>query len=187
MLLVLARNNSIAAGARLRSARYQSGFSLVEVLVAALLLSIGLIGLARLQALSLGNTQNSFMRSQATALVYDLADRMRSNVPGSNANAYDPASAAITASCRSTTGCTAQQLAANDLAEWNAAINAYLPMGQGWVCLDSTPNDGTSAASPQCDGGGTQFTIKVWWDNNRDGAINMTAANTERLSIRFQL
>lgn len=127
------------------------------------------------------------MRSQVTALAYDLADRMRSNVPGANANAYDPATAAAVAACSTTTGCTTQQLAQNDLAEWNAEINAYLPMGQGWVCIDSTPNDGSSALDPQCDGVGTQFTVKIWWDDNRDGVINLTLLNTERFSITYQL
>jgi type IV pilus assembly protein PilV len=78
-------------------------------------------------------------------------------------------------------------MAKHDLAEWNAAIATYLPMGQGFVCVDSTPNDGTSAASPACDGSGTQLTVKIWWDDNRDGAINMTATNTERLAIMAEL
>ena len=127
------------------------------------------------------------MRSQVTALAYDLADRMRANIPGSNANAYNPANAAATSSCATQTGCSPQQLAQNDIAEWNAAISTYLPMGQGWVCLDSTPNDGTSALNPQCDGAGTQFTIKIWWDDNRDGVINLTNVNTERFSIAYRL
>lgn len=170
-----------------RKPKNQAGFTLVEVLVSALLLSIGLVGLAGLQAASLINNQNSFLRSQVSALAYDLADRMRSNVAGASANAYDPANAAVTASCKTTTGCSIQQLAEHDLAEWNAAIGAYLPMGQGWVCIDSTPDDGTDASNPQCDGAGTQFTVKIWWDDNRDGAITLTATNTERFSIRFQL
>lgn len=171
----------------MRTVRRQSGFTLVEVLVAALLLSIGLVGLAGLQAASLANNQSSFMRSQVTALAYDLADRMRANVAGSIANSYAPANSALTAACTTTAGCSNQQMAQNDIAEWNAAISSYLPMGQGWVCIDSTPNDGSSAANPQCDGAGTQFTIKIWWDDNRDGAINLTVANMERFMISYQL
>jgi len=155
--------------------------------VAALLLSIGLVGLAGLQAASLANNQSSFMRSQVTALAYDLADRMRSNIVGANAGAYDPTNPLLVAACVSNVGCTPVQLAQNDIAEWNAAITTYLPMGQGWVCIDSTPNDGTNAANPQCDGIGTQQTVKIWWDDNRDGAINTTVANTERLTITYQL
>ena len=107
-------------------------------------------------------------------------------VEGDN-NAYAPANAAVAISCTTTAGCSPQQMAQNDIAEWNAAITTYLPLGQGWVCLDSTPNDGTSAAAPQCDGAGTQFTIKIWWDDDRDGVINLTAANMERLTITYQL
>ena len=160
---------------------------MIEVLVSALLLSIGLVGLAGLQAASLMNNQSSFMRSQVTALAYDLADRMRSNIAGTNASFYDPLSAANTATCSTNVGCTPQQLAQSDIAEWNAAITTHLPMGQGWVCIDSTPNDGTSSLNPLCDGIGTQFTIKIWWDDNRDGAFNFTATNTERFTISYQL
>lgn len=167
--------------------RYQAGFTLVEVMVAVLILSVGLIGVAGLQALSLKNGQSSFMRSQATALAYDLADRMRANVVGATSNFYYPATAASTPACSTTAGCGIQQLAENDLAEWNAAIAAILPMGVGFVCIDSTPYDGVGLADPQCDGAGTQFSVKIWWDDNRDGAITVGAANNERLAITFRL
>ena len=167
--------------------RQQSGFTLIEVLVSMLVLSIGLVGVAALQGVSLKNTQSAFMRSQATALAYDLADRMRANLPSAEAGLYDPGTAATVTACKSTTGCTAQDMAKHDLAEWNAAITTYLPMGEGFVCVDSTPNDGASAASPACDGSGTQLTVKIWWDDNRDGTINMTATDTERLAIMVEL
>jgi type IV pilus assembly protein PilV len=165
----------------------QSGFTLIEVLVAVIVLSIGLVGVAGLQAVSLKNNQSAFMRSQASALAYDLADRMRANVPGANAGMYDPTAKAATASCKTATGCTTQQMAQNDLFEWDAAITTYLPVGQGFVCIDSTPNDGTAFGDPQCDGIGTLFAIKIWWDDDRDGTINMTPTNTERLAITIQL
>lgn len=165
----------------------QTGFTLIEVLVSALILAIGLVGVAGLQAMSLKNNQSAYMRSQATALAYGLADRMRSNVVAANAGSYAPASAAVRATCTNSTGCSAQQLAQNDLSEWNAALASNLPMGTGFVCIDSTPNDGSSVASPSCDGTGTQFAIKVWWDDNRDGAVTVTAENTERMVVNFQL
>ena len=84
-------------------------------------------------------------------------------------------------------GCSTEQLAQNDLSEWIAALASNLPMGTGFVCIDSTPNDGSDAGTPECDGAGTQFAVKVWWDDNRDGAITVTAANTERMVINFQL
>ncbi len=165
----------------------QSGFTLIEVLVSVLILSIGLIGVAGLQAVSLKNNQSAFMRSQASALAYDLADRMRSNVLSADTSLYDPATAAPISACSTPTGCTPQELARNDLDEWDAAIATYLPMGEGFVCIDSTPNDGTAVADPQCDGLGTQHSVKIWWDDNRDGVINMTATNTERFAIMIEL
>jgi type IV pilus assembly protein PilV len=165
----------------------QAGFTLIEVLVSSLILSIGLVGVAGLQALSLKNNQSAYMRSQATALAYDLADRMRSNVAGANAGFYVPANAATRATCTTTAGCSSQQMAQNDLSEWLGALATNLPMGSGFVCIDSTPNDGAGVANPACDGAGTQFSVKVWWDDDRDGAITITAANTERMSISIQL
>lgn len=183
-------NAAAQSGIRLSSAkavRRQSGFTLIEVLVSALILAIGLVGVAALQALSLKNNQSAFMRSQATALAYDLADRMRANVVGANAGAYNPALAAINDTCTTVSGCSPETLARHDLGEWNTAVATYLPAGQGFVCLDSTPNDGTAAGNPQCDGGGAQFVIKIWWDDDRDGAISATATNNERLVITLRL
>ncbi len=165
----------------------QAGFTLIEVMIAVLVLSIGLLGLAGLQVAALQNNQSAFMRSQATALAYDLADRMRSNIDGVNGGFYVPANAAATASCLTTTGCSVQAMAEHDLAEWNQLITANLPMGQGFVCIDSTPEDGTSAAAPACDGTGDQMAVKIWWDDNKDGAITVTQQNMERLQISFNL
>ncbi len=167
--------------------RAQAGFTLIEVMIAVLILSVGLLGLAGLQAAALQTNQSAFTRSQATAFAYDLADRMRANVPGVVAGNYNPANASATANCTTTTGCTAQELAENDLAEWNALIASYLPMGGGTVCIDSTPEDGTATGTPACDGTGTQFAIKIWWDDNKDGVITVTPTDMERLVISFQL
>lgn len=165
----------------------QRGFTLFEVLVSSLILSLGLVGVAGLQALSLKNNQSAYMRSQASALAYDLADRMRTNVTGANSGFYDPAQADAFASCGTTAGCTPQEAARNDLFEWAQALAVNLPMGTGFVCVDSTPHDGTGVGNAQCDGLGTRHSVKVWWDDDRDGVITVSAENTERLAINFQL
>ncbi|MEO1201838.1 MAG: type IV pilus modification protein PilV [Pseudomonadota bacterium] len=165
----------------------QRGFTLVEVLVSSLVLGIGLVGVAGLQALSLKNTQSAFMRSQATAMAYDLADRMRSNVAGALGGSYVPASANKVPGCTTTAGCTPEEIAQNDLAEWLAAIDNNLPAGEGFVCIDSTPDDGTGSGDPQCDGAGTEFAIKIWWDDDRDGQISVTPDNMERFAAIVQL
>ncbi len=58
-------------------ARHQEGATLIEVLIAIVVLSIGLLGLAGLQATSVQSNHSAYQRSQATLLGYDLADRMR--------------------------------------------------------------------------------------------------------------
>jgi len=78
-------------------------------------------------------------------------------------------------------------MAQSDLAEWNTIIATHLPLGQGIVCVDSTPDDGSSAASAQCDGLGTEFSVKLWWDDDRDGQITVSDVNSERFVISFRL
>ena len=167
--------------------RYQAGVSLIEVLVSTLILAIGLVGVAGLQAMAMRNNHGAEMRSQASALAYDLADRMRGNVAAANAGLYDPKSASAQSTCHTPSGCDMSEMASDDLQRWLTNVGAMLPMGAGHVCVDSTPNDGADPASPACDGNGTRFTIKVWWDDNNDGQISVQPPNAERLAITFQL
>jgi|SRR5690625_433561 len=57
----------------------QMGLTLVEVLVAVLVLSIGLLGLAALQGISLQSSQGAYFRTQATNAAYEVADFARAN------------------------------------------------------------------------------------------------------------
>jgi len=63
------------------SGNKQRGFTLLEVLIALLVLSIGLLGLAALQTTGLRSNEMASMRTTATQLAYDISDRMRAN-PG---------------------------------------------------------------------------------------------------------
>ncbi len=124
------------------SARYQKGFSLVEVLVALLVLSIGLLGLAALQTTSLKYNTDSYFRTQATYFVYDIVDRMRTNsdsvVDGGTYDVPDASSATSiistyqscsgsTCACDATAVCDATQLATHDLGKWYERMGQVLP------------------------------------------------------------
>ena len=124
------------------SARYQKGFSLVEVLVALLMLSIGLLGLAALQTTSLKYNTDSYFRTQATYFVYDIVDRMRANsasvVDGGTYDVPDTSSAtsiistyqsckSSTCACDATAVCDTTQLAMHDLGKWYERMGQVLP------------------------------------------------------------
>lgn len=159
----------------------ESGFTLLEVLVAVVILSIGLLGLAGLQATSLRNNQDALTRSHEALLAYDMIDRMRANIPGVNAGDYHLPTSTQDTDCTTTTGCTPDEMADHDYFEWLATIAAELPAGEGVVCVDSTPGDGTDAANPACDNSGNLFAIKLWWDDDRD-----SATAKQRFTTSFQ-
>ena len=127
-----------------------AGFTLIEVLVAVLVMSIGLLGLASLQATSLRFNNDSSAQTQAAYLTSDMADRMRANV--SKAAGYPAQAAGENANCYTAAGCTPDEMAANDIFEWKA-LTESLPGGQGAI---------TALA-------GGLFTITVMWDEQRSG------------------
>lgn len=154
-----------------------SGFTLIEILIAMVVLGIGLLGLAGLQATGLRNSHSAYHRSQATQLAYDMADRMRANPVGFAAGAYNDG-AATNDNCQAN-ACTPAQMAGYDIDQWDAELAAQLPGGSGVVCIDSTSDDGTAAA-PACDGNGNTYAIKIWWDDNRSGVSD------QRFVITFE-
>lgn len=161
------------------------GFTMLEVLVSLLIISIGMLGLASLQALSLKNGQSAYYRSVATQLANDMSDRMRGNITGVYGNAYNRTgigtdyATAVTA-CTDTAGpgsCVAADLAKNDAYEWQQLVATLLPGGQGIVCMDSLPNDGTSGLDHGCDGAipanpneRPLHAVKIWWLDDRSAA-----------------
>lgn len=147
--------------------RTQAGFTLIEVLIAVLVLSIGLLGLAALQTSGLGMNHSAYLRSQATILAADMADRMRANRDALGAYDNSGGTPAAVGACGVPPGCSEAQLAQNDLAEWAADIAATLPNGVGVVCPDATPNDG-DAAAPACTGAGPIYAVKIWWRDDRN-------------------
>ncbi len=152
--------------------QHSRGFSLIELLVAVVVLAIGLLGLAALQAGGMRFGHSAYLRSQATVLAYDISDRMRANIAAVLDGNYDLASATEHSACTNTTGCSTANMAENDTFEWRAALGARLPGGEGVVCLDSDLSDDnatdTTLLDPQCDGNGEIYVIKIWWTGRPD-------------------
>ncbi|HKW79469.1 MAG TPA: type IV pilus modification protein PilV [Casimicrobiaceae bacterium] len=142
--------------------RGQSGAGLIESLISVFVVSIGFIGFAGLQLKGLAAANESMFRSKAVYLSYQIADRVRANLPGAESGAYNDFEGSVSDPGCIATSCTAAQVAQTDFSEWSAEVAGLLPDGAAVICLDSTPDDGTPAAAA-CDGGGNVLAVKVWW------------------------
>lgn len=189
-----------------------SGFTLLEVLITVVIFSIGLLGLAGLQVKGLTLAHDSLLRTTATLLANDMADRMRANMSaaqmGINSPYNNPAGLGTgNPACmgKDNTGqpidakCTPSEMARHDFYEWNgllqgltasswhAGMDAQLPLSNGVVCIDSTPNDG-SPANPQCDNvqinsNISVFTIKIWWQERKLDQSNQYTVHSYITSV----
>jgi len=139
--------------------RRQAGFSMVEVLVALLVLSLGLLGLAALQSTSMKATHSAHLRSQATLYAHDILDRMRANREAARAGAYDLALGDAAPVCNP----ASYDLEDCDRAEWRADVSS-LPGGTGSIAFDVA----------------TQFvTVVVQWNDERAGGSTTTSLTTQ--------
>lgn len=136
----------------------QRGLTLLEILIAIVILAVGLLGVAGLQASALRNNHSAYLKSQATAMVMDMADRIRANPRGAALYAgYDSTSAKPENPGCLSNGCSSSQLSQYDLYEWHQQLTnlkqPLLPGGRGLVTLN----------------GDTYSVIILWqeaWDNS---------------------
>jgi type IV pilus assembly protein PilV len=156
-----------------------AGFSLIEVLVTLVIVAVGLLGLAKLQAASLSNTQVSRVRSLVALQAASLAGAIRANpafwrLPRSFAAAGTTVTDAAgvlgaPVSCR-TQVCTPAQLAGDDLRLWAASLHGSFP---GY------------AATIRCAGAPVNCRIELAW-TEKTVAINRTTAATAAGSTAVQ-
>ena len=135
------------------------GFSLLEVLVASAVFSLGLGGLSLMMLTSLHGTVEARNQTTAAAQATSLAQLILLNPSTLGHDAY-PAKDAME-SCEDPTACADPGWAAGNLAQWQAELERGLAHATGLVCRDATPEDG-SANAPECDGSGLSV-VKVFW------------------------
>ena len=155
--------------------KHARGFSLLEVLIALVVLMVGMLALAGLQTVSLSNNHSAYLRSQAVIQAHDMADRMYANSAGVQGGDYNsisgipssPPTCLTTATSAETLagiGCTTAQMAVFDAFEWNTANAAVLPSGLGTV------------VGP--DGNGTYAITLSWLEQEEDGTSDSTDTKT---------
>lgn len=161
-------NQSTLKHLALQNPAKSTGFTMIEILVALLVLAVGLLGIAGLQTSGMQATLKAHQRAVALNQSQDLADRIRANINGLRSMAYlqtIPTGAPTPDCMTSANTCTNDQLAATDLYNWETNNAALLPSGQGEIsCTDIDATTTTLLES------GSSCVITVRWDANRDGA-----------------
>ena len=160
---------------RFTNPKQQRGLSMIELLVAVLVLAIGVLGITALQMVSLQNNRGALFRAEAVQLAYDMMDRVRANpqgvVPG---QAYDglavgdnpPGATDCVAN-----NCTQAQMIQFDQAVWKCSLGGFDANG---TCTDFR-DDGVlppATAQPGLPNG--------------DGSIAVDAAGIVTITVRWQ-
>jgi type IV pilus assembly protein PilV len=137
-----------------------SGFTLIELTVATAIFSMGVGSFSLLLLLALQGTMEAQMRGVAIAQSESLAEMilMTSDAAG---HFVDPPENELT-SCFSGGYCDPSSMAGSAMRYWERQVEQQLPDGEGTVCRDSTPEDG-SPDNAECDGGG-ELVVKVFWE-----------------------
>jgi type IV pilus assembly protein PilV len=150
----------------------QRGFSLIEVLVTLMIVSLALFGTAGLQAYSIRFNQSGQFRGQAVFLAGDLAERMEANPTEVKALKYDLDPTSVAPAIDSTCGgvsCTTAQI---DLMQWQNAVANALPQSTWSV---------TTLAS----GNLMAATITLAWPERPTGTTNSTASSTAAITATY--
>ena len=175
------------------------GFSLIEVLVAIVVLSFGLLGMVGLQAASLQANRDARLQSTAILLARDLAEAMRGNkaIAVGTVNPYigsfqsvgtNPLVPTVASYCLTVgQNCTTPAAVANaQMTEWLSRVSTQLPGARVEICKDSAPYDGNGLPRWACSTAGTDIiVIKIGWTRAsfQRGSANAALDKADKPSV----
>jgi type IV pilus assembly protein PilV len=99
------------------------GFSMIELLISVVIMSIGVLGMAGLQIISMQQNRSALLQGEAMLLANDILDRIRANPSTSYAGVAVTDTPAVTTDCVGNT-CSEAEMRAYDIAQWQCAINS---------------------------------------------------------------
>lgn len=143
---------------------HQRGVSLIESMVALLVISIGLLGIASLQITAMKQNAIALNQSQAVWIAYNMADRVRANVSQFTNYVDVDTSNSYSQNCMGAT-CNNVQMVTADAADWSDHVQK-LPAGRGRITGDAT-----------------QLAVTVLWDDEGTGAIGTGCSNDPAVDL----
>lgn len=148
-----------------------AGFTLIEAMVALVIFSIGMLGLAGLQASGMRSNTTSLLRTLAITQANNMAERIRANREGASNGDYDAITTTLPGSPSDCVNnqCSAAQLATFDAFEWNTFNSRLLPSGRGTVQRQGTTN---------------VYTITLMWDEDRTGATGQGCSGNASIDLK---
>lgn len=140
------------------SGKNSKGFSLIEVLVAIVVMSLGALGFASLLISGLSSNKTAFDRSQASIFAYDIIDAMRSNRAKAIQGNYNRV---VTAAAP-----TGDTVAEADVALWLKNLSTNLPSGSGAIAVEQATGE---------------VSVSVSWDESKGAEASKTLTVNSRL------
>ena len=154
----------------------EEGFSILEVLISLIILSLGMLGAVSMQATAMQSNKEARNLATATTFGRELAEKMRGNnsVSIQTTNLNNPYLLDVTLSSNASIptptvncfllGCPLIKDAAHwDIADWQKRVQAALPTARVKVCFDQTPFDSAGKAQWDCTSDGDIAVLKMSW------------------------
>lgn len=167
-----------------RCSARQRGFSLIEALIAIVVLALGLLGTLGMIVNSLKLTSSSNYRTIAAQQAVAMAEQLRANPIALGTmfteQTYNPPAPVLKTACMSASatgnaayadtsganvsagGCARSDYINNGVQTWRDQLAASMPQGTGWVCRDSDPDSSSHAPVQSAPSGGTPGAVTSW-------------------------
>jgi len=162
---------------KILNSKKQKGFTLIEAMIAVVVFSFGLLGVAGVMTVAVKGNHNGYMRSQAIFFIASMSDMMRANAQGVIAGAYNgtySGTSDVSGMCTAAP-CLAGDLVARDTQQWSNMITQVLPNSQGVISCSPHIGLPTDTYSGICE-------VTITWDESND--IDASSTQTARSIVK---